>query len=191
MLNFIPIGVLIGMMLIVIYRTFKWWTIPAIIAAGLPLSIRKKLNLNYKINRVETAVIIIVTVMTVTIDLLIACLSGIIISGIFFAFLVSKKVKVITEEVMKELEDGSKKKIKIYRVEGPLFYGTKLEVFSKFDIKNDPENVQLHFTEDQYMDYTFLEALSVMCKRYEVAKKKLKIKRLSEKGTQIINFYYF
>lgn len=182
LLNYIPIGVLIGMMLIVIYRTFKWWTIPAIIAAGLPFSIRKKLGLNYKINRVDTAVIIIVTVMTVTIDLLMACLSGIIISGLFYAYLVSKKVKVSTEEIIKEMEDGTKKKVKIYRVDGPLFYGTKLAVFSKFDIKNDPENVQLHFNEDQYMDFTFLEALSVFCKRYADANKKLKIKRLSETG---------
>lgn len=112
LLNYIPIGVLIGMMLIVIYRLFKWWTLKAMIAALMPQKLRDKIGFKYKINRVEISIIVIVTIMTVTINLLIACLSGIIISGMFYAYLSSLKIEVKSELITK-----GEKTIKIYYVD--------------------------------------------------------------------------
>ena len=49
-----------------------------------------------------------------------------------------------------------------------------------FKVIEDPENVQIHFEEDAYFDYTILEALNVLSKRYKELNKKMKVRRLKE-----------
>lgn len=52
LLNFIPVAALAGIMLVVVLHTFKWFTIPMILAAFLPKCLRNKLSLQRKVGRV-------------------------------------------------------------------------------------------------------------------------------------------
>ena len=63
LLNFIPVAALAGIMLVVVFHTFKWFTIPMILAALLPRFLRNKLSLQRKVPRIDALVIIIVTVL--------------------------------------------------------------------------------------------------------------------------------
>ena len=49
LLNFIPVAALAGIMLVVVLHTFKWFTIPMILAAFLPKFLRNKLSLQRKV----------------------------------------------------------------------------------------------------------------------------------------------
>lgn len=49
LLNFIPVAALAGIMLVVVLHTFKWFTIPMILAAFLPKCLRNKLSLQRKV----------------------------------------------------------------------------------------------------------------------------------------------
>ena len=52
LLNFIPVAALAGIMLVVVLHTFKWFTIPMILAAFLPKFLRNKLSLQRKVGGV-------------------------------------------------------------------------------------------------------------------------------------------
>lgn len=69
----------------------------------------------------------------------------------------------------------------------PLFYAAKLKILKHFDVINDPANIQLHLRDNQYMDYTFLEGLSIISKRYKDRNKSLKLKKITQEGKKIID----
>jgi len=181
LLNFIPLGSLIGMMAIVVYRTFRWFTLKGFLACFMPMQLRERLGFHNKMDRLDLAVIVIVTVITVLSSLLTACLIGIAIAAVVFTTKISSKMKVTSRFVTVDKKtSGKPKTIKIYSVSGPVFFGTKLEFVRNFKVLEDPEHVQVHFEEDAYFDYTIIEALNVLSKRYKDMNKKMKVRRLKE-----------
>lgn len=38
-------------------------------------------------------------------------------------------------------KDGTKEKVKVYEIDGPLFFASKLKFYSYFDVENDPPHV--------------------------------------------------
>lgn len=182
LLNFIPLGVLVGMLFVVVYRTFKWFTITAIIAELLPQKYREKLKIqNSRIEKLELLTIILVTVLTIVVNLLIACIVGILIAGMSFAYKNSFALGVKTE-----IREKGPKKIKVYVVEGPVFYATKKNFFKFFDVVNDPMYIQIDFDQDLYMDYTFIEALNKLCKKYKDSGRDIKIKKLKKTAQKTV-----
>ena len=181
LLNYIPLGALIGMMVIVVYRTFRWYTLSSFLACFMPLQIRERLGFNNKMDRLDLAVIVVVSILTVISNLLIACLIGISIAALVFTKKIAKKMVITTRFVTVDKKtSGKPKNIKIYSVSGPVFFGTKLEFVRNFKVLEDPEQIQVHFEEDAYFDYTILEALNVLSKRYKDVHKKMKVRRLKE-----------
>jgi len=181
LLNFIPLGALIGMMIIVVYRTFRWYTLTSFLACFMPLQLRERLGFNNKMGRLDLAVIVVVSILTVISNLLIACLIGISIAALVFTTKISSKMVITTRFVTVDKKtSGKPKNIKIYSVSGPVFFGTKLEFVRNFKVLEDPENIQVHFEEDTYFDYTILEALNVLSKRYKDVHKKMKVRKLKE-----------
>ena len=181
LLNFIPLGALIGMMAIVVYRTFRWFTLKGFLACFMPMQLREKLGFHNKMDRFDLAVIVIVSILTVISSLLTACLIGIAIAAIVFTTKISGKMKVSSRLVTVDRKNtGRPKTIKIYSVSGPVFFGTKLEFVRCFNVHEDPEQVQVHFEEDTYFDYTIIEALNVLSKRYKDINKKMKVQKLKE-----------
>jgi len=74
-------------------------------------------------------------------------------------------------------EDG---KTKIYEIWGPLFFGSISAFNQKFDVKNDPENVEIDFIESRVSDHSAFEAIFNLVNKYEAEGKNIKLKHLSE-----------
>lgn len=186
LLNFVPLGVLVGMLFIVVYRTFRWFTLTAIIAEIIPKKMRERFNIHTsRIERLDLLNIIIVTVLTVVVNLLIASAVGIVTSAVVFAYRNSS-----TLEVKSELRDTGSKKIKVYMVEGPVFYATKKTFLKSFDVHNDPAHVQIDFDHDLFMDYTFIEALNKLCKKYKDTGRDIKVKKLRRTAQKTVEKFH-
>ena len=73
-------------------------------------------------------------------------------------------------------EDGTK----IYEIWGPLFFGSVSGFNEKFDIKTDPDTVEIDFVESRVSDHSAIEAISGIVEKYQAVGKTIKLKHLSE-----------
>jgi len=152
----VPIAALVGVMFMVVIGTFAW-------------SSFRILN---KIPLTDAIVLICVSGLTVFFDLAVAVIAGVIISALAFAWENAKKIRARKHTK----EDGTK----VYEIWGPLFFGSIQAFNSKFDVANDPENVEIDFMESRVSDHSALEAIFNLVGKYEEAGKRVKIKHLSE-----------
>jgi SulP family sulfate permease len=151
----IPIAALIGVMFMVVIGTFAWSSFRII--RKIPLS--------------DAIVLIAVSAITVWQDLAVAVIAGVIISALVFAW---KNATMI--RARKRIQpDGTK----TYEIWGPLFFGSIQNFNAKFDIKNDPQNVEIDFVESRVSDHSAIEAIFNLVNKYEVAGKSIKLKHLS------------
>ena len=151
----VPIAALVGVMFMVVIGTFAW-------------SSFRILN---KIPKSDVFVLVLVSSLTVVFDLAIAVFAGVIVSALVFSWENAKKIRA--RKRMKE--DGTK----IYEIWGPLFFGSISTFNSKFDVKNDPEKVEIDFIESRISDHSALEAILNLVKKYEAENKSIKLKHLS------------
>jgi sulfate permease, SulP family len=151
----IPIAALVGVMFMVVVGTFAWSSFRVI--RKIPLS--------------DAIVLIIVSAVTVWQDLAIAVIVGVIISALVFAW---KNALMIRARKRVKL-DGTK----VYEIWGPLFFGSVQNFNSKFDIKEDPLNVEIDFIESKVSDHSGIEAISNIARKYLNAKKNLRLTHLS------------
>ena len=152
----VPIAALVGVMFMVVIGTFAW----------------SSFRIMNKIPRTDLFVLILVSALTVIFDLAIAVIAGVIVSALVFAWENAKKIRA--RKRMKE--DGTK----VYEIWGPLFFGSISEFNEKFDIKNDPQNVEIDFVESRVSDHSALEALFSLVEKYQAVGKTVKLKHLSE-----------
>ena len=151
----VPIAALVGVMFMVVIGTFAW----------------SSFRILHKIPITDAFVLILVSAMTVYFDLAIAVITGVIISALVFSWENAKRIRA-----RKSMKDG----MKIYEIYGPLFFGS-IQVFnSKFDVANDPKEVQIDFIESRISDHSALEALFNLVAKYEKAGKSVQLKHLSE-----------
>ncbi|WP_281244374.1 STAS domain-containing protein [Marinilactibacillus piezotolerans] len=115
---------------------------------------------------------IVVSVITIFADLATAVIAGVIVSALIFAW---EKGKVIYANV-EETNVGEK----TYKINGTLFFGSVLNFKELFDVDNDPDKVILDLKYAKVSDYSAVESISSITKRYEDAGKTFKIVRLSE-----------
>ena len=155
-IEMVPISALIGVMFMMVIETFAW----------------SSFRILKKIPKSDAFVLIAVSVITVFVDLAIAVFAGVIISALVFAWENAKKIRA--RKRIKE--DGTK----VYEVFGPLFFGSIQAFNSKFDIKSDPEKVEIDFLESRVSDHSALEAIFNLVEKYEKAGKQVKLKHLSE-----------
>ena len=59
-------------------------------------------------------------------------------------------------------EDGTK----VYEIWGPLFFGSIQNFNSKFDVKNDPNKIEIDFIESKVSDHSGIEALKNIANKY-------------------------
>jgi SulP family sulfate permease len=152
----VPIAALVGVMFMVVIGTFAW-------------SSFRILN---KVPRSDVFVIILVSALTVIFDLAIAVFAGVIVSALVFSWENAKKIRA--RKRMKE--DGTK----VYEIWGPLFFGSISAFNEKFDVKNDPQNVEIDFVESRVSDHSALEAILNLVKKYKAENKTIHLKHLSE-----------
>jgi len=152
----VPIAALVGVMFMVVIGTFAWSSFR--ILDKIPLS--------------DVIILIAVSALTVIFDLAIAVIAGVIISALVFSWENAKRIRA-----RKRLrEDGTK----VYEIWGPLFFGSIIAFNEKFDIKDDPEHVEVDFVESRISDHSAIEAIFNLVSKYEAAGKKIKLKHLSE-----------
>lgn len=151
----IPIAALVGVMFMVVIGTFAWSSIRVL--NKIPIS--------------DAIVIVAVSAITVWHDLAIAVLAGVIISALVFAWENAQRIRA-----RKRLkEDGTK----VYEIWGPLFFGSTQVFNNKFDVKNDPEKVELDFMESKVSDHSGVEAIRSIANKYLDAGKSISLTHLS------------
>lgn len=152
----VPIAALVGVMFMVVIGTFAW----------------SSFRIMNKIPVADLIVLILVSGLTVIFDLAIAVIAGVIVSALVFSWENAKRIRA-----RKRLkEDGTK----VYEIWGPLFFGSISAFNEKFDVKNDPDKVEIDFVESRVSDHSALEAIFNLVEKYEAAGKKITLKHLSE-----------
>lgn len=154
-IEMVPIAALVGVMFMMVIETFAW----------------SSLRIMNKIPKSDAFVLIAVSLITVFADLAIAVFAGVIISALVFAW--ESATRIRARKRFKE--DGTK----IYEIWGPLFFGSITAFNEKFDVKNDPENVEIDFVESKISDHSALEAVFILVNKYEAAGKTIHLKHLS------------
>ncbi len=152
----VPIAALVGVMFMVVIGTFAW----------------SSFRIMNKIPRADLFVLFLVSGLTVVFDLAIAVIAGVIVSALVFSWENAKRIRA--RKRMKD--DGTK----VYEIWGPLFFGSITAFNEKFDVNNDPENVEIDFVESRVSDHSALEAIFNLVEKYEAAGKKITLKHLSE-----------
>lgn len=158
----IPIAALVGVMFMVVIGTFAWSSFRII--NKIPLS--------------DLIVLVAVSAITVWKDLAIAVIAGVIMSALVFAWNSAKRIRA--RKTIKE--DGTK----VYEIWGPLFFGSVTAFNNKFDVKNDPEHIEIDFIESRVQDHSGVEALRNITNKYTEAGKKVKLTHLSPECKAIL-----
>ena len=151
----IPIAALVGVMFMVVIGTFAWSSFRVLNKIPLP----------------DAIVLIAVSLITVWKDLAVAVIAGVIMSALVFAW---KNATMI--RARKRLkEDGTK----VYEIWGPLFFGSIQNFNAKFDVRNDPDTIEIDFIESRVNDHSGIEALRNIANKYLDAGKQIKLTHLS------------
>ncbi len=156
LIEMVPIAALIGVMFMMVIETFAWSS----------FRILKKIPMS------DAIVLITVSLVTVFVDLAVAVFVGVIISALVFAWENAKKIRA--RKRMKD--DGTK----VYEIWGPLFFGSITAFNEKFDVKNDPDTVEIDFIESRISDHSAIEAIFNLVEKYQGVNKKVTLKHLSE-----------
>ncbi|MBO0345283.1 SulP family inorganic anion transporter [Roseibium limicola] len=151
----IPVAALVGVMFMVVIGTFAW----------------ASLKIMHKIPLTDALVIVIVTCVTVYSDLAVAVVVGVIISALTYAWNAASRIRARI--------GTSKEGWKVYRLSGPLFFGSTTGFADLFDIENDPEDVVIDFIDSRVVDHSGLEAIDAIASKYLAAGKKIHLRHLS------------
>jgi len=159
----IPLAALVGVMFMVVIGTFAWQSIG--ILRRIPLT--------------DAMVMILVTVVTVLTDLAIAVIVGVIVSALAYAWNNATRIRANAERP----DDGSK----IYRVEGPLFFGSTDGFSELFAIETDPDLVIIDFMNSRVVDQSALQAIEDLATKYEDQGKQLQLRHLTHDCHRLLN----
>jgi SulP family sulfate permease len=152
----VPMAALTGVMIMVAIGTFEWASFRII----------------NKMPKQDIFVGIMVALITIWLhNLALAVLIGVIISALVFAWESAKRIRA------KKYVDAAG--VKHYDIYGPLFFGAVTAFNDKFDIANDPEQVEVNFKDSRVADMSAIDALNKLTERYHQAGKKLYLTHLS------------
>lgn len=158
----VPIAALVGVMFVVVIKTFAWSTFSVI----------------NKIPKWDVAVIVLVTALTVIFDLAIAVFCGVLLSALIFAWQNALRIRA------KKFVDEHG--IKHYEIFGPLFFASTTLFQSKFDIKDDPNEVIIDFCQSRIMDQSAIEVINKIAEAYSDAGKTIHLRHLSKDCIKLI-----
>jgi SulP family sulfate permease len=158
----VPIAALVGVMFLVVIKTFAWSTF----------------NIINKVPKWDVAVILLVTALTVIFDLAIAVLCGVVLSAVIFAWQNALRIRA-----RKSVDEHG---IKHYEIFGPLFFASTTLFISKFDVKNDPHEVIIDFAESRIMDQSAIEIINKVAESYQSVGKTIHLRHLSQDCIRLI-----
>ena len=154
-IEMIPLAALVGVMFMVVIGTFAW----------------NSFKILRKVPLTDAFVTILVTIVTVLSDLAVAVVVGVIVSALAYAWNNARRIHAHTEI------SGSG--AKIYRIQGPLFFGSADGFSELFDVQNDPEEVIIEFSDSRVVDQSALQAIEAIAGKYELANKRIQLIHLS------------
>jgi SulP family sulfate permease len=153
----LPMAALTGVMIMVAISTFEWVSFRII----------------NKMPRQDVFVGILVALITIWLhNLALAVLIGVIISALVFAWESAKRIRA------RKYVDA--KGVKHYEIYGPLFFGSVMAFYEKFDIAGDPDEVVIDFKDSRIADMSGIEALNKLTEKYHQAGKRLQLLHVSE-----------
>ena len=158
----IPLAALVGVMFMVVIATFEWTSFRII--RDIPKS--------------DFFIIALVSIVTVIEDLAIAVLVGVIASALIFAWKKSRKIEATTDETNKGL--------KVYKLEGCLFFGSVTSFKDLFNFNDDPAEIVVDFENSRVYDHSGLEAINNITEKYASLDKKLHLCNLSSECASLI-----
>ncbi|QIA62868.1 STAS domain-containing protein [Vibrio astriarenae] len=155
LIEMIPLAALVGVMFMVVIGTFEWATF----------------KLARRVPKQDFFVIVLVTVVTVLTDLAVAVAVGVVVSALMFAWEHAKHIYASSETNA----EGSK----VYKVNGPIFFGSAANFLELFDAQNDPQDVIVDFAHSRVADHSAIEAIETIAERYANVGKTLHLRHLS------------
>ena len=159
----IPLAALVGVMFMVVIGTFAW----------------NSFKIMRKIPLTDAFVIILVTVVTVMTDLAIAVVVGVIVSALAYAW--QNATRIHANRLFEE--DGTK----VYKIRGPLFFGSSDGFVELFTPDDDPKKVIVDFVESRVADQSALQAIETIAAKYEAAGKRIQLRHLSKDCHYLLN----
>ena len=152
----IPLAALVGVMFMVVIGTFAW----------------NSLKIMRKVPLTDAFVIILVTVVTVMTDLAIAVVVGVIVSALAYSW--QNATRIHANRSMQA--DGTK----VYKIRGPLFFGSSEGFSELFTPNDDPTKVIVDFVDSRVADQSALQAIEAVALKYEEAGKRIQLRHLSK-----------
>lgn len=156
----IPVAALVGVMFTVCVSTFSW----------------SSLRILNKIPRLDAAIILLVSAITVKDDLAKAVVAGVVTSALGFAW--RQSTSISAKESFVKIP-SQRTEWKTYNLNGPLFFGSTTQFSTLFDVKNDPSDIIIDFTNSRVYDHSALEAINNVAEKYGEMGKKVHLRHLS------------
>ncbi|MEZ5767815.1 MAG: SulP family inorganic anion transporter [Paracoccaceae bacterium] len=151
----IPLAALVGVMFMVVIGTFAW----------------NSVRILFRVPKMDAFVIVLVTAVTVAEDLATAVVVGVIVSALAYAWQNARRIHADIYTTA----DGQK----IYRVQGPLFFGSSDGFVEMFDVAGDPASVVVDFADSRVVDQSALQAIEAVAAKYDGLGKSLQLRHLS------------
>ena len=151
----VPVASVAGLMFMVCIKTFEW----------------SSFRIFSRVPKVDAAVMVIVSAITVWKDLAAAVGAGVVLSALNFAWKSSQQIMAEKSTTMLGW--------KVYKLRGPLFFGSTLTFQDIFTVSADPDDVVIDFMHSRVWDHSALEAIDSVAEKYTAAGKKLHLQHLS------------
>ncbi len=165
MVSRIPMAALVAIMIMVSVGTFSWSSIK-----------------NLREHPRSSSIVMIATVVMVvyTHNLAIGVLVGVLLSGIFFAGKISQLFRVTTDIT----SDG---RVRTYRVEGQLFYGSVEDFMNAFDFKEALDKVVIDVSGAHIWDISSVQALDMAVLKFRRDGAEVEIVGMNEASETIVD----
>eukprot|EP00928_Gymnodinium_smaydae_P023110 TRINITY_DN19194_c0_g2_i1.p1 TRINITY_DN19194_c0_g2~~TRINITY_DN19194_c0_g2_i1.p1 ORF type:complete len:637 (-),score=98.71 TRINITY_DN19194_c0_g2_i1:257-2116(-) len=187
-LNVIPVSALAGIMLVVVLHTFKWFSVPMVLASFMPQRMRiglteskfnfLKMDFRRKIPRTEAAVIVLVTLMSIYLNIAYAVCAGAAVCALMFSW------SAAGEFAVDEMFVGE---TKVYKINGPLYFATSNRLVKMLDPVMDPNTVEVHLGQSCVLDYSGMECMNKLTSKYKAADKTISFHQVTTTGQRLIN----
>lgn len=137
----IPMAALVAIMIMVSISTFNWGSLKAI----------------YKAPKLSSLVMIVTVIVTIlTKDLAAGVCTGVLLSGVFFAWQAMKQVRI------ERLKEGD---TDIYRIRGQLFFASSQLLRDKIDLHTSASRVEIDVSNTDIHDLTMVQTLDDIVER--------------------------
>jgi SulP family sulfate permease len=163
LIEMIPLAALVGVMFMVVIATFEW----------------SSFRILSKIPKSDAFIIILVSAVTVFIDLAVAVFVGIIVSALVFAW--NKGKQIICETYI------DKHGTKVYKLKGTLFFGSAPSFKELFSFSDEADDIVIDFEHCRVYDHSGLEAINNIAERYSQVGKKLHLFNLSAECRDLLS----